>query len=110
MIIVDLCNCWHNVCVRKTFVYRMQPTRAQATAMSKMLDQCRWLYNDTLAYRKDAWEREGRNAGWYETKARIPALKPQRPTLKSVHSQVLQNVTQRVDLAFQAFFHTVKGR
>jgi putative transposase len=77
--------------------------------MSKMLDQCRWLYNNTLAYRKDAWEQQQRNAGWYETQARIPALKQQCPTLKSVHSQVLQNVTQRVDLALQAFFRRVKA-
>jgi putative transposase len=76
--------------------------------MSKMLEECRWLYNNTLAYRKDAWEQESRNAGWYETKARIPVLKGERPTLKTVHSQVLQNVTERVELAFQAFFRRIR--
>ena len=76
--------------------------------MSKMLEECRWLYNNTLAYRKEAHEQEGRNAGWYETKARIPLLKQARPSLKGVHSQVLQNVTERVELAYQAFFRRVK--
>jgi putative transposase len=74
-----------------------------------MLEECRWLYNNTLAYRKQAHEQEGRNAGWYETKARIPLLKQARPSLKGVHSQVLQNVTERVELAFQAFFRRVKA-
>ena len=46
---------------------------------------------------------------WYETKAMLPGWKETRPSLKLVHSQVLQNVTQRVDLAFQAFFRRVKA-
>lgn len=74
-----------------------------------MLEQCRRLYNNTLAYRRDAYEQEGRTADWYETKARIPLLKSSRPSLKGVHSQVLQEVTVRVDLAFQAFFRRVKA-
>jgi putative transposase len=74
-----------------------------------MLEECRWLYNKTLAYRKDAWEQEQRAADWYETKRRIPLLKGERPALKVVHSQVLQNVTERVDLAFKAFFRRVKA-
>ncbi len=74
-----------------------------------MLEECRWLYNNTLAYRKNAYEQEGRTADWYETKARIPLLKSERPSLKNVHSQVLQDVTARVDLSFQAFFRRVKA-
>ena len=38
----------------------------------------------------------------------LPGWKASHPSLKLVHSQVLQNVTQRVDLAFQAFFRRVK--
>jgi len=96
--------------VRKTFLYRIRPTKAQATRLSAMLEECRWLYNNTLAYRKDAYEqgKGSRTANWYETKARIPVLKQERPDLKQVHSQVLQDVTQRVDLAFQHFFRRVK--
>jgi putative transposase len=38
----------------------------------------------------------------------LPGWKESRPSLKLVHSQVLQNVQVRVDLAFQAFFRRVK--
>jgi putative transposase len=38
----------------------------------------------------------------------LPEWKERRPPLRLVHSQVLQNITQRVDLAFQAFFRRVK--
>jgi putative transposase len=51
---------------------------------------------------------EQRTADWYETKARIPKLKEERPSLKRVHSQVLQDVTKRVDLAYQHFFRRLK--
>ena len=92
----------------KTYKYRLLPTKRQLNTLTKMLEECRFLYNDTLAYRKNAWENEQRNANWYETKARIPILKIERPTLKIGHSQVLQNVTERVDLAFKHFFRRVR--
>jgi len=38
----------------------------------------------------------------------LPQWKDEKPELKSVHSQVLQEVVKRVDLAYQAFFRRVK--
>jgi putative transposase len=60
-----------------------------------------------LEARREAYE-QGVSLSWYETKAMLPGWKETRPSLKLVHSQVLQNVTQRVDLAFQAFFRRLK--
>ncbi len=94
--------------MRKTYLYRLYPTKKQLKALETTLEECRWLYNNMLACRKDAWEQEQRSVSYYESKARIPLLKQERPSLKSVHSQVLQNVTERVELAFQAFFRRVK--
>jgi putative transposase len=45
----------------------------------------------------------------YDQQATLPALKATRPALAGVHSQVLQNVAVRLDLAFQAFFRLVKA-
>ena len=39
----------------------------------------------------------------------IPIWKKDKPELKNVHSHTLQDVTMRVDLAFQAFFRRVKA-
>ena len=90
------------------FQYRLFPTKQQTKVLEQVLEECRWLYNETLAYRKDAWEQRQEQVSWYESKARIPLLKQERPTLKQVHSQVLQNVTERVELAFQAFFRRLR--
>lgn len=90
-------------------MYRMYPSKRQLKMLEAALEECRWLYNNTLAYRKDAWEQEQRHVSYYDSKARIPLLKQERPSLKSAHSQVLQNVTERVELAFQGFFRRAKA-
>jgi len=95
--------------MRKTYMYRLYPTKKQLKTLETTLEECRWLYNNTLAYRKDAWEQEQRNVSYYESKARIPLLKNERLSLKGVHSQVLQNVTERVELAMQVFFRRCKA-
>ncbi|WP_273272264.1 helix-turn-helix domain-containing protein, partial [Methanothrix sp.] len=43
----------------KAYKFRIYPTKSQRTKMERTLDLCRWTYNQTLAYRKDAWEKEG---------------------------------------------------
>jgi len=95
--------------VRKTFLYRIFPTRKQATQLGAMLDECRWLYNYLLAQRKDAQEAGGKIPSMYDQQSYFPALKKERPSLRLVHSQVLQNVAVRIDLAFKAFFRRTKA-
>jgi putative transposase len=77
--------------------------------MNDILDLCRWTYNQTLAYRKNLWETEQKNTSKYDSHYLLPIWKQERPELKNVFSQVLQNVQERVDLAFQAFFRRVKA-
>jgi len=94
----------------KAFKYRIYPTKGQQRVLNQLLEECRWLYNKTLEHRKQAWEQEQRKVDWYETKRMIPVYKKTtRPTLSKVYSQVLQNVTERVDLAFKAFFRRLKA-
>ena len=93
----------------KTYKYRIYPTKAQETILNKMLEECRWLYNKILETRKNTYEQQGISLGNYDTMTMIPAWKKHRPALKGVHSQVLQNVNIRVDLAFNAFFRRVRA-
>ena len=76
--------------------------------MDNTLELCRWTYNETLAVRKNAYEQEGKSVSYYETKKLLPQWKEEKPELKGVHSQILQEVVKRVDLAYQAFFRRVK--
>jgi len=93
----------------KVFRYRLCPTKAQKKKLRETLELCRWTYNEILALRKNAWENEQNNINYYESKKMIPAWKKEKTELKNVHSQVLQEIVKRVDLAFQAFFRRVKA-
>jgi putative transposase len=93
----------------KTFKYRLRPTGKQTRAMLATLEECRWLYNYFLEQRRTAWNTRKESLNYYSQAITLPALKRSRPTLKNVHSQVLQNVAVRVDLAFKAFFRRVKA-
>ena len=95
--------------MRKTFKFRLRPSRAQATRLLRILEACRWVYNETLAARKQAWEERQGSLGLYDTQALLPEWKRGRPQLKQAYSQVLQNVPVRADLAFHAFFRRVKA-
>jgi putative transposase len=94
---------------RRTFKYRIYPTSSQETKLEYQLDECRWLYNQLLEERKTLWEEEKKSVSMFDQYRTIPELKKEKPELKGVHSQVLQNVAVRIDLAFQAFFRRVKN-
>jgi len=90
--------------MHKNFQYRIYPTKKQLKSLESTLEECRWLYNHLLENRKTAYAQEGKSLSCYGQINTYPMLKEQRPSLNSVHSQVLQNVAVRVDLAMKAFF------
>ncbi len=72
--------------------------------LQAQLDECRWLYNELLSQRKLAYEELDITLSKYQQSMLLPLLKNERPSLDQVHSQVLQNVVDRLDKGFQAFF------
>ena len=94
--------------MRKTLQYRIYPTHKQETLLLNTLEQCRRLYNHLLEERKRRWEEEKKGLSLYTQQSTFPLLKEKVPELGDVHSQVLQNVAVRIDLAFKAFFRRVK--
>src|SRR6266699_4713705 len=95
--------------MRKMFEYRIDPTKKQETKLNETLEECRWLYNHLLQRRKEVYEQQGLSLSLYQQQATFAILKRDRPSLATVHSQVLQNVAVRLDLAMKAFFRRVKA-
>lgn len=93
----------------KSYRFRLFPTKSQVRILERQLELCRQVYNDTLAYRKNAWEKEQRAISRFETQNRLPQLKVDHPEFKEIHSLTLQNVVLRVELAFKAFFRRVQS-
>jgi putative transposase len=96
--------------MRKSFVYRLYPTKQQQRLLARQLEECRWLWNTLLAERKQAWEDRRETVDYYTQKQELPDLKVgERPTLNEVHSQVLQDVALRLKKAFDAYFRRLKA-
>jgi putative transposase len=95
--------------MRITYKYRLYPTSAQRTALERTLAVCRWVYNETLATRKQAWEQSKLSISLYDSNKLLTTWKADKSFLAAVHSQVLQNVQERIELAFKAFFRRVRA-
>jgi putative transposase len=95
--------------MHKNFQYRLYPTKKQAAKLTDTLSECRWLYNHLLEKRKEASEQPGESLSCFGQITTFPILKEEHPSLTTVHSQVLQNVAVRIDLAFKAFFRRCKA-
>jgi putative transposase len=93
----------------KTMKYRLRPTKKQTAKLNAQLEGCRCLYNHFLEQRRRSWEEDQRSLTYYAQAITLPQLKSRRPELSLIHSQVLQNVAVRIDLAMQAFFRRVKA-
>ena len=74
--------------MRKTFKYRLDPTKKQIRIVSSQLEECRWLYTHFLGERKQAGEERQASIGLYDQHIELPALKAERATRKAVHSHI----------------------
>jgi putative transposase len=95
--------------VRKTYKYKLKPTPEQERMFDRTLMLCRHVYNAAVGERREAWQKCGVSVGYYQQKAELPPIKAEMSEYGEVNSQVLQDVVQRVDRAFQAFFRRVKS-
>jgi putative transposase len=93
----------------KSYKFRLNPTKKQVKILQQTLDECRWLYNTLLEQRKLSHEDLEVSLTKYQQLMFLPDLKLERPSLKFVHSQVLQETVNRLDKAFLNFFRRCKS-
>jgi len=94
--------------MRTAYKFRMYPNKQQEAQLVATLEICRDLWNNALADRKAAWEKEGKSRS-YEDQAYILTREKQRnPELKTVHAHVLQDVLRRLKKAMDNFFRRVR--
>jgi putative transposase len=94
--------------VRKTFKYRLYPTKKQAALLDEQLAEARRLYNAALAERRYAWKMRKTAITCYQ---QVNQLKDIRAAgdLALANFNSCTNVLRRVDKTFQAFFRRVKA-
>ncbi|MCD6230230.1 MAG: transposase [Candidatus Diapherotrites archaeon] len=87
--------------VMKAYRYRVYPSKAQATEIDKQIEFCRKTFNELLALKKLAHNQYNANLGRKHLYSEVKGT-------KETHSQVVQNVADRVDKGFRNFFRRVK--
>jgi putative transposase len=98
----------HSRPVRKTYKYRLYPTKKQAVLLDEQLAAARRLYNAALAERRYAWKMRKTAITCYQ---QVNQLKDIRAAgdLALANFNSCTSVLRRVDKSFQAFFRRVKA-
>ena len=100
---------WHNRIVQTLCLkYRLFPTKEQIRRLEDTLETCRLVYNSLVNDRVFQYETASVSVSRYTQQKMFPQWSKDFSEVKAIHSQVLQNVAVRVDLAFRAFFQRVK--
>ena len=93
----------------QAYKYRIYPSKKIESKLDQILNSCRYLYNSMLEYERYVYEKDIKFANRIELNNLLPDVKIINPSLKDVHSQVLQNVNDRVIKSFNGFFTRVKN-
>ncbi len=95
--------------MKKTYRYRLLGNKATLAKAEGWLGLCRHLYNSALSERIYAYKGQRISISSYSQIRELPELKVAFPEYGDVGSQVLQDVIERLDRAYKAFFRRAKN-
>ncbi len=95
--------------MKKTYEYRAYPTTKQRHTFLLWLALLRTLYNQALAWRIDAYQKNNDSVKWTTQANALPDLKTASKAYAGLHADVLQDAMRRLDKAYKAFFRRAKN-
>ena len=94
----------------KSYKYRIYPNKKQEELIQKTFGCCRFVYNQTLAYRKDLYEKENKSMSKFDcNNYKNQVLKKEYEWLKEVDKWALENAVFNMDSSYQKFFKAHAG-
>ena len=94
----------------KSFKYRLYPNKKQEIQIQKTFGCCRFVYNQTLAHRKELYETEKKSMSKIDCNNFVNQnLKKEYEWLKEVDKFALTNSVYNMDSAYQKFFKEHAG-
>lgn len=94
--------------MRKSFKFRLYPTRKQSETLDREVTAAQRLYNAALEQRRFAWQRRGVTLNYNAQAGDLKDLRGSgAPT--PTNFSACQDVLRRLDKAFQAFFRRVRS-
>ena len=94
--------------MRKTFKYRLYPTRLQTLALEGQLAEACRLYNAALQERRDAWRMARVSLNYYDQANQLKEIRA-AGDLGLANYSACQDVLRRVDKTYAAFFSRIKS-
>ena len=94
----------------KAYKYRIYPNNEQKVQITKTFGCCRFVYNKTLAYRKETYEKEKKSVSRTDCNNYCNRkLKAENEWLREVDKFALTNAIYNMDSAYQKFFKEHTG-
>ncbi|MEQ5801471.1 RNA-guided endonuclease TnpB family protein [Halomonas sp. H10-9-1] len=90
---------------KRAYKERFYPTPEQAELLAQSFGCVRFVWNNTLAYRTEAYRQHGQSISHSAAEKRLVALKADYPWLKDVSSVILQQTLRDQKAAFDNFFN-----
>ena len=90
---------------KRTYKERFYPTPEQAELLAQSFGSARFVWNNTLARRTEAYQTHGQSISHSAAEKRLVALKAEYPWLKDVSSVILQQTLRDQKAAFDNFFN-----
>jgi len=90
--------------VIKTYKYKLRLNKTQEKTVQGWIHTCRAVYNLALDTKIYVYKSNKKNLSCYDLINQLPELKKDFDWIKSVPSQSLQDVIERMDKAYKTFF------
>ena len=89
---------------KRAYKERFYPTPEQETFLARSFGCARFVYNNTLRFRTDAYYKEGQSIAHFEAEKRLVSLKQELPFLAYVFSAILQQTLKDQQKAFKTLW------
>jgi putative transposase len=93
--------------VRRSFKYRLYPTKTQERLLSGILEGARSLYNAALEQRRTYWSGKRQSINYLFQAAQLKEARDADPSLSRLNYSACQDVLRRLQKAFDAFFRRI---
>lgn len=90
---------------KRAYKERFYPTAEQAELLAQSFGCVRFVWNNTLAYRTEAYQQDAETVTHSAAEKRLVGLKAEYPWLKDVSSVILQQALRDQKTAFDNFFN-----
>ena len=93
----------------KSYKFKLVPAKEQDKVLFHYLGTTRFIYNLCLEYKKTAYKTKEVNISKNEIQKELKDIRNETPWIKDIHSQVVQEITDRLFVSYDNFFRRVKS-